>query len=225
MASARPSRAAGVSQLRKNCWQIRKMSFSNDHDGAAPGEDGGHAAVDLGAHHVAAAGEQHQRHQGERGAEGQHDLAEHQRLGGVHPGRSSAASCSQRSFASSTRARTSLSPGVSIHLCEHASHGRHETQQTPLQLRNHVSPVRVSRPRRHHASSIVAIQPESGLHCGRARLPADAGCARRRVGGRGGGGPPRCYGGAVAGGSQGPSVNSWVRASRASMPHLPAVDR
>ena len=29
---------------------------------------------------------------------------------------------------------------------------------------------------------IVAIQPESGLHCGRARLPADAGCARRWVG-------------------------------------------
>ena len=28
----------------------------------------------------------------------------------------------------------------------------------------------------------VAIQPESGLHCGRARLPADAGCACRRVG-------------------------------------------
>jgi len=70
----------------------------------------------------------------------------------------------------------------------------------------------------------VAIQPESGLHCGRARLPADVG--RSSAGARGGGGgPPRCYGGAVAGGSQGPSVNSRVRASRASMPHLPAVDR
>ncbi len=33
------------------------------------------------------------------------------------------------------------------------------------------------------------------------------------------------YGGAVAGGSQGPSVNSWVRASSASMRHLAAVDR
>ena len=33
------------------------------------------------------------------------------------------------------------------------------------------------------------------------------------------------YGGAVAGGSQGWPVNSRVRASRASMPHLPAVDR
>src|ERR1017187_8403688 len=32
----------------------------------------------------------------------------------------------------------------------------------------------------------------------------------------------RDYGGAVAGGSQGPSVNSWVRASRGSMPHLAA---
>jgi hypothetical protein len=28
---------------------------SDDHDRAAPGEDGGHAAVDLGAHHVTAA--------------------------------------------------------------------------------------------------------------------------------------------------------------------------
>ena len=33
------------------------------------------------------------------------------------------------------------------------------------------------------------------------------------------------YGGAVAGGSQGWPVNSRVRASSASMPHLPAVDR
>jgi hypothetical protein len=60
---------SGVSQLRKGCWQIRKMFMSDDHDGAAPGEDGGHAAVDLDAHHVTAAGEQHQRHQGERDAE------------------------------------------------------------------------------------------------------------------------------------------------------------
>ena len=40
-----------------------------------------------------------------------------------------------------------------------------------------------------------------------------------------GGGPLRCYGGAVAGGSQGPSVNSRVRASRAPVPHLAVVDR
>jgi hypothetical protein len=33
------------------------------------------------------------------------------------------------------------------------------------------------------------------------------------------------YGGAVAGGSQGWPLKSWVRASRASMPHLPAVDK
>jgi len=147
MTSARPSRA--VSQLRKGCWQVRKMFIPMI------------MTAQLQAKMVVTRrltwapitsrrqrGEQHQRHQGERDAEGQHDLAEHQRLGGVHP-----ASCSQRSFASSTRARTSLSPGVSIRLCEHAGHGRHETRQTPLQCRNHASPVRVSRPRRHHASS------------------------------------------------------------------------
>ena len=35
------------------------------------------------AHHVAAAGEQHQRHQGEGHAEGEHHLGEHQGPGGV----------------------------------------------------------------------------------------------------------------------------------------------
>jgi hypothetical protein len=48
---------------------------------------------------------------------------------------------------------------------------------------------------------------------------------RLRVCDRGRGGPLRCYGGATAGGSQGPSVNSMVRASRALMPHLAVVDR
>src|SRR5438034_10606702 len=43
--------------------------------------------------------------------------------------------------------------------------------------------------------------------------------------GEGRGGLLRCYGGATAGGSQGPLVNSMVRASRASMPHLAVVDR
>src|ERR1035441_7771853 len=74
---------------------------------------------------------------------------------------------------------------------------------------------------------IVAIQPESAGRdagcCLRAcwmagwcwmRLPGGARVAD--------GGPLRGYGGAVAGGSQGPSVNSRVRASRASMPHFPA---
>ncbi len=72
----------------------------------------------------------------------------------------------------------------------------------------------------------VAIQLESGLRCGRAGLPADVGCLTAGAWWRGGGGGPlRRYGGAVAGGSQGPSVNSQVRASRASMPHLAVVDR
>ena len=53
------------------------------------------------------------------------------------------------------------------------------------------------------------------LACGRPDLPGSgAWCVRVVV-----------YGGAVAGGSQGWPVNSRVRASRASMPHLPAVDR
>ena len=71
----------------------------------------------------------------------------------------------------------------------------------------------------------VAIQPESGRFIADAR---DCPLTRGALAGGwrgGGGGPPRCYGGAGAGGSQGPSVNSRVRASRASMPHLPAVDR
>ncbi len=74
--------------------------------------------------------------------------------------------------------------------------------------------------------SIVAIQPESGPSLRTPRLPADVSWVRSSAGARGGGGgPPRGYGGAVAGGSQGPSVNSRVRASRVSMPHLAAVDR
>ncbi len=72
----------------------------------------------------------------------------------------------------------------------------------------------------------VAVQPESGFHCGHARFPAGLqGALVQQVRMVAGGGPLRCYGGAVAGGSQGPSVNSRVRASRASMPHLAVVDR
>jgi hypothetical protein len=37
--------------------------------------------------------------------------------------------------------------------------------------------------------------------------------------------PERGYGGAVAGGSQGPVVKSWRRASILAMPHLAVVDR
>ena len=37
--------------------------------------------------------------------------------------------------------------------------------------------------------------------------------------------PLPCYGGATAAGSQGPPVNSMVRASSASMPHFAVVDR
>lgn len=65
---------SGVSQLRKGCWQIRKMFIPMI------------MTAQLQAKMVAT-----------------------RRLGGVHPGRSSAASCSQRPFASSTRARTLLS--------------------------------------------------------------------------------------------------------------------
>ena len=54
----------------------------------------------------------------------------------------------------------------------------------------------------------------AGRVCAGQRVP-DAG---QRVRGRG-------YPGAAAGGSQGPSVNRRVRASRGSMPHLAAVDR
>ena len=76
-------------------------------------------------------------------------------------------------------------------------------------------------------SLLVAIQPESGFQvlaavC-RACEMARWRCQRVRM--VTGGGPRWCYGGAVAGGSQGPSVNSRVRASRASMPHLAVVDR
>src|SRR5215472_533173 len=73
---------------------------------------------------------------------------------------------------------------------------------------------------------LVAIQLGSGVRCGRAGLPADVGCLTAGAWWRGGGGGAlRGYGGAVAGGSQGPSVKSQVRASRASMPHLAVVDR
>jgi len=51
----------------------------------------------------------------------------------------------------------------------------------------------------------VAIQPESGLHCGRARLPADAGCVRRRVG---------VVGAAVRGGAMGARLRAGARGRR-----------
>ena len=51
----------------------------------------------------------------------------------------------------------------------------------------------------------VAIQPESGLHCGRARLPADAGCVRRRVG---------VVGAAVRGGAMGAQLRAGARGRR-----------
>ncbi len=51
----------------------------------------------------------------------------------------------------------------------------------------------------------VAIQPESGLHCGRARLPADAGCVRRRVG---------VAGAAVRGGAMGARLRAGARGRR-----------
>ena len=85
---------------------------------------------------------------------------------------------------------------------------------------------------RYHFSTRadVAIQPESGLQvlaavwraCEMARW---AGYVCQRVFVVRAGGSFPCYGGAAAGGSQGPSVNSRVSASRASMRHLPAVDR
>ncbi len=49
------------------------------------GEDGREAAVDVDAHHVAAAGEHDERNEGERDAEREDDLAEHEHAGGVHP--------------------------------------------------------------------------------------------------------------------------------------------
>jgi hypothetical protein len=58
----------------------------------------------------------------------------------------------------------------------------------------------------------VAIQPVSALSC-------DAGPAF------GGYAVLVAAAGVRAGGSQGPVVNSWRRASSASMPHLAAVDR
>ena len=51
----------------------------------------------------------------------------------------------------------------------------------------------------------VAIQPESGLHFGRARWPADVGCVRRRVG---------VAGAAVRGGAMGARLRAGARGRR-----------
>jgi len=51
----------------------------------------------------------------------------------------------------------------------------------------------------------VAIQPESGFHCGRARWPADVGCARRRV---------RMVGAAVRRGAMGARLRAVARDRR-----------
>ena len=56
-----------------------------------------------------------------------------------------------------------------------------------------------------HYETVVAIQPESGLHCGRARLPADVGCARRRV---------RVAGAAVRRGAMGARLRAGARGRR-----------
>ena len=61
--------------------------------GDRPGGDLEGAAVDVDAHDVAAAGEDHERYERERDAEGEHDLAEDEHVGGVQcrsRGRSSA---------------------------------------------------------------------------------------------------------------------------------------
>ena len=54
-------------------------------------------------------------------------------------------------------------------------------------------------------ANLVAIQPESGFHCGRARLPADVGCARRRG---------RVAGGAVRRGAMGARLRAGARGRR-----------
>ena len=51
----------------------------------------------------------------------------------------------------------------------------------------------------------VAIQPELGFHCGRARLPAGVGCARRRV---------RVVGAAVRRGAMGARLRAGARDCR-----------
>src|ERR1700691_1447071 len=58
----------------------------DDHCHAHTASDDGAALIDMTAHHVAAAGQNNERHQRERDAEGQYDLAEYQRAGGVGPG-------------------------------------------------------------------------------------------------------------------------------------------
>ena len=55
------------------------------------------------------------------------------------------------------------------------------------------------------ACYLVAIQPESGFHCGRTRLPADVGCARRRV---------RVAGAAVRRGAMGARLRAGARVGR-----------
>jgi len=68
----------------------------------------------------------------------------------------------------------------------------------------------------------VAIQPELGYVLTGMRVARWRRVSFQRVFARGG--LLRCYG-AAAGGSQGPSVNSMVSASRASMFHFAVVDR
>ena len=130
---------SGVSQLRKGCWQIRKMFIPMIMTAQLQAKMVATRRLTWAPITVTAAGEQHQRHQRERDAEGQHDLAEHQRLGGVHPGRSSAASCSQRPFASSTRARTLLSRRQHSPLRARRPRPSRNTA-TSLQPRNHAFP-------------------------------------------------------------------------------------
>src|SRR6266702_3452471 len=77
----------------------------------------------------------------------------------------------------------------------------------------------VIQPEWRHAGSVAGfgawVPVRHASACGWPDLPGSgAWCVRVVV-----------YGGAVAGGSQGWPVNSRVRASSASMPHLPAVDR
>ena len=84
---------------------------------------------------------------------------------------------------------------------------------------------------RLHASMssplLVAIQPESGCRvlAGARDSPLALNSFPAVFMGRAERAPSLCYGGWVAGGSQGPSVKSRVRASRAPMPHLAVVDR
>ena len=52
-----------------------------------PGDDFGGVAVDVDAHDVAAAGEHDEWYECEGDAEGEHDLAEHEDVGGVEADR------------------------------------------------------------------------------------------------------------------------------------------